>query len=155
MNKKELIRRAALSMREKNIRKSVSIPKHAFRISDDDGNTRVFHVKQTDKSVLFTADDIEAMLDICISVIEDALRAGEDVSIQGFGRFYLKYRKPKIVINNMDGGKEMWSKGKYVPVFFVGTDLVRCGQMYEQSLEDKKINEPLPIFAEEEDEGEE
>lgn len=155
MKRKELIRRVALAMREKNIRKSVSIPKHAFRISDDDGNTRVFHVKQTDKSVLFTADDIEAMLDICISVIEDALRSGEDISIQGFGRLYLKYRKPKTVINNMDGGKEMRSSGKYVPMFSSGTDLIRCAQMYAQSLEDKKINEPLPIFTDEEDEGEE
>ena len=54
MNRKEFARRVATLMREKDIRKPVSIPKQVFHISDDEGNSRDFVVRKTDKSVQFT-----------------------------------------------------------------------------------------------------
>ena len=63
MNRKELVRRIANVMRENNIRKPVSSQKQVFHISDDEGNTKDFVVKKTDKGVLFTYDDVEAMMD--------------------------------------------------------------------------------------------
>lgn len=60
MNRKELVRRIANVMRENNIRKPVSSQKQVFHISDDEGNTKDFVVKKTDKGVLFTYDDVEA-----------------------------------------------------------------------------------------------
>ena len=85
MNRKELVRRIAAVMKDNGIRKPISSPKQVFHISDDEGNTKDFVVKKTDKSVLFTIDDVESMVDAFICVIEDALKHGDSVSIRGFG----------------------------------------------------------------------
>ena len=150
MVRKELIRRMAEVMRENDIRKPISIPKQVFHISDDDGNHKDFTVKKIDKTVLYTADDIEAILDTLQFVIQEAVKTGEEISIRGFGTLGLRYRKPRIQRNVMDG-QPVEVEGRYVPHFLCGNDLKRCAQVYEQSLIDRKINEPLPIFHEIED----
>ena len=148
MNRKELIRSVASAMRENNIRKHVSSPKYVFHISDDDGNHKDFVVKKTDKSVLFTSDDVEAVLDTCRAVIEDALRRGEPVSIHGFGTLGLKYRKPRAT---KIPGTEQWVdvESRYIPKFAFGNDLRMCAKVYELSLTDKQLDSELPVFDEE------
>ena len=137
-------------MRENNVRKPVSIPKHVFHISDDDGNSKNFIVKQTDKNVLYTADDVEAVLDACQYVIHDALKHGEEVSINGIGKLCLKYQKERMSHNVVE--KEMVKiEGHYSPKFVSGNELKRCAQIYEQSLKDRDINKPLPVFPEEDE----
>ena len=40
MNRMEFVRRVAQEMRENNMRKPISTPKHVFHISDDEGNSK-------------------------------------------------------------------------------------------------------------------
>ncbi|MCD8208997.1 MAG: HU family DNA-binding protein, partial [Bacteroidales bacterium] len=93
MNKRDLIREINNVLRENGVKKPISIPKHVFHISDDDGNSRDFSVKTREKTAVYTIDDVENILDACICVIEDALKRGEEVSIYSFGTLGLKYRK--------------------------------------------------------------
>ena len=132
-------------MRENNIRKPVSIPKRVFHISDDDGNHKDFTVKQIDKSVIYTAGDIEVMLDTMQYVIQEAMKNGEDIRLRGFGTFTKRYRKESVVKNVLNG-EEVHLPGHYYPVFIPGNDLRRSLQVYEQSLADQETNQPLPIF---------
>lgn len=136
MKRKEVVQAAAALLRENNIRKPVSIPKQVFHISDDEGNRKDFTVKKIDKKVLYTATDVEAILDACTHVIQEALKRGEEVRLHGFGILCLRYRNPTTVKNVLDGARiEM--DGHYVPKFISGNDLKRCAQLYEQSLQDK------------------
>jgi len=151
MNRKELVRRVASVMRENNVRKPVSSPKQVFHISDDDGNTKDFVIRKTDKSVLFTADDVEAIVDACLFVVEDAMKRGEPVSIRGFGTLGLKYRKPRATKKL---GTDEWVDidARYIPKFTFGNDLRMCAKIYELSLQDNVLSEPLPVFDESDDE---
>ncbi len=150
MVRKELVRRIASVLRENNIRKPISVPKQVFHISDDEGNHTNFSVKKTEKSVLFTIEDIEAILDVLQYVIQEAIKEGEEISVFGFGKLGLRYLKPKTVKNVLDG-QPVNIPGYYAPRFLPGNDLKRCAQLYTQKMEDMKINEPLPIFREEDD----
>ena len=136
MVKKELLRRAAAVLRENGVKKPVSMPKQVFHISDDEGNKKDFVVRKTDKNLPYNAEDMEAMFDACVYVIQEALKAGEEVSIRGFGTFGLRYRSPRTAINVSDG-EPIVIDGHFVPRFLFGTDLKRCAQFYEQSLADK------------------
>lgn len=138
-------------MRENDIRKAISIPKQVFHISDDEGNTKDFVIKKTDKRVLYTKDDIEAILEACQYVIKEALKAGEKITVRGFGSLELTYRKPLTVTNVLDGSKiEMdW---RYVPKFICGNDLRRAAQVYEQAVKDRLANTPSQSFEPEETE---
>lgn len=148
MNRKELIRNVAAAMRENNIRKLISSPKQVFHISDDDGNQKDFIVKKSDKGVLYTVDDVEAVLDTCLAVIEEAMRRGEAVSVRGFGTLGLKYRKPRAT---KVPGTEEWVdiESRYIPKFTFGNDLRMCAKVYELSLADKQLDVALPVFDEE------
>lgn len=148
MVKKDLISNASKVLRDNNIRKRVTTPAHVFHISDDDGNQKDFKVKKTDKDVLYTVEDIERILDACIFVIQEAMKSGEEIAIHGFGKMMLRYRSPKTVRNVLDGNP-VQTPGGYFPRFVPGNDLMRAAHIYEQYLKDRKINEPLPIFAEE------
>jgi nucleoid DNA-binding protein len=156
MNRKELIRRVALAMRENNIRKPISSPKQVFHISDDEGNTKDFVVRKTNKDVLFTVEDIDAIIEACLFVVEEAMKRGEPISIRGFGTLGLKYRKRRAT---KIPGTEEWVDvdARYIPRFIFGNDLRMCAKIYELSLQDKQDTEPLPspdFIDDEEIEGE-
>ena len=150
MNKKELIRKATAVLREVDARKPVRIPKQVLHISDDEGNHKDFVVKKVDKNVIYTAEDVETILDACQYVIQEALKVGEEVSLRGFGVFGIKYRKPRVVKNVLDD-QLIEVDGHYVPSFTSGNDLKRSVQVYAQALADKEINRPLPIFSDEDE----
>lgn len=135
MNRKELVRRIATEMRENNIRKLVSSKKQVFHISDDEGNTKDFIIKKSDKGVLFTVEDIEAMIDACISVIEDALKHGDHISIRGFGTLGLHYRKSRST-KHPDTGEPIEIPGRYIPKFSYGKNLRVCAKIFESYLSD-------------------
>jgi len=147
MNRKELVRGVAAQMRANGIRKLVSLPKQVFHISDDEGNQKDFIVKKTDKGVLFTTDDIEAILDTCLEVIEEAMKRGEPVSVRGFGTLGLKYRKPRAT---KIPGTEEWVdvESRYIPKFCFGSTLRMCAKIYELSLADRNLDAPLPMIEE-------
>lgn len=135
MNRKEFVRRVATVLRENDIRKPVSSHKQVLHISDDDGNTSDFVIKKTDKGVLFTYDDVESIIDTCISVIEDAIKHGEHISIRGFGTLALHYRKARRT-KHPDTGEDIEVSERYIPKFTYGNDLRMCAKIFELSLED-------------------
>lgn len=152
MNKRQLASRVAEVMRQNNIRKPVLVPKKVLHISDDEGNKKDFVVKGVDKNVLFSVADVENVLDILIQVIEESLKEGEPVTIQGFGTFGLKYRKARAT---KKVGTDEWVDvaARYVPKFSFGNNLRMCAKLYELSLGDLKLDEPLPIFSNDDEDG--
>jgi DNA-binding protein HU-beta len=155
MNKRQLASRTAEVMRKNNIRKSVLVPKKTFHISDDEGNKKDFVVKSMDKNVLFSVGDVETILDTALQVITESLKTGEPVTLQGFGSFGLKYRKARAT---KQLGTDEWIEvaARYVPKFSFGDRLRMAAKLYELSLEDLKLDEPLPIFSnDDEDDGDE
>ena len=136
MNKKELVRRITAYMRDKNIRKPVSVPKQVLHISDDEGNQKDFVVRKANKSVIFTSDDVEAIVNAFIEEIQEAMKNGEEVSLHGFGTFGLKYRQPR---KTKKPGTDDWVDvaARFVPKFSFGNEMRRCAKIYELSLNDK------------------
>ena len=144
MNKKELISRVNDTLRNNNIRKPISSPKHVFHLSDDEGNHKDFVVKQTDKSVIYNIKDITAILDACLSVVEDAVKRGEDISIHGFGTLSVQRRAARRT-KHPDTGKPVEIDAHYIPKFSFGNTLRRAAKLFELSLDDcSHIPEPLP-----------
>ena len=144
MNRRDLTRNAADILRRNNVRKTIAIPKQVFHISDDNGTQRDFVVKRADKEVLYTIDDVVLILDALICVIKESLKTGEPVSIQGFGTFGLKYRKPRQT-KQVNTDDTITIDGRFVPKFSFGNDLRLCAKIYEMSFDDR-MKEPEPIF---------
>lgn len=136
MNKKDLISKITDVLRNNNIRKPVSTPKQVFHISDDEGNHKDFVVKQTDKSVLFNANDISAILDVCLAVIEDSMKHGEEIRIHGFGTLGLHQRAARTT-KHPETGETVEVRARYVPKFSFGNNLRMAARLYELSLDDK------------------
>lgn len=139
MYKGEFIRRIAEAMRLNDIRKPVSIPKQVFHISDDEGNSKDFFIKKSDKAVLFKQEDVEAVIDAAIYVIEEALKQGETVSIRNFGSIGLKYRKPRKTIHPTKN-VEVVVRGRYSPKFTAGDKLKKCAMSYETLVQDALLH---------------
>lgn len=150
MNKKDLISRVTEALRNNDIRKPVAIPKQVFHISDDEGNSKDFIVRKTDKSVLYNANDVSMILDACLSVVEDAIKHGEDVSIHGFGTLGVHKRAARKT-KHPDTGEVVEVSARYVPKFSFGNNLRMAAKLYELSLDDFR-NSPFPIKNKEADE---
>lgn len=136
MNKRDFITRVSEEMRRRNIRKPVSIPKQVFHISDNEGNSKDFTIKSTDKSVLYNRDDVEAVVETCLYYAQECLKKGEPISFRGFGTLEVKYKKPRTAKNVYDG-TEIIIEGRYSPKFTFGNELRMCAKMYELSLKEK------------------
>lgn len=132
MNKKELSSRVAEVLRVNNIRKPVSVKKQTFHITDEDGNTADFHIKQQDKNVLYTVDDTANVIDACIAVILDAIKNGEEISIKGFGSLGLHYRAARRT-KEPNSGEWCEIEARYIPKFSYGNDLRMAARLYELS----------------------
>lgn len=140
MNKKELSSRVAEVLRENNVRKPISIKKHTFHITDDDGNAANFHIKQQDKNVIYTVDDALNVIDACIAVIVDALKNGEEINIKGFGNLGLHYRAARRT-KEPNTGEWCVIEARYVPKFSYGNDLRMAARLYELSNADTVANQ--------------
>lgn len=153
MIRKELAKRIATYLHENNFRKPVSSKKQVFHISDDNGNSKDFVVKQSEKTVMYTIKDIEIFIDAYMSVIEDALKRGESVTIRNFGTFGLKYRKPRTA-RHPDTGELVEIDARYVPKFTFANGLRMAAKNYELLLAENNYTEPLPLFDEDSEEEE-
>lgn len=142
MNKSDFVKCVSDVLRTNGIKKPVSIPKRVFHISDDDGNSKDFSVKTTEKSVIFTKNDVNAIIDACVYVAQEALKRGEPITFHGFGTLGLNYRKPRKT-KCVGTDDDVVIDGRYVPKFSFGNDLRLCAKMYELSLKDR-FSEPLP-----------
>lgn len=129
MQRKEFIGKVAEVLRANGSRKTVSFPKHVLHVSDDDGNSKDFTVKKSDRKYLYSADDIDKVLRACFEVIESAMRDGEDVSIHGFGTIGLKYRKARQA-GNLCGGEKLEVPERFVPKFVPSRNLKLCAMAY-------------------------
>lgn len=140
MKKKEFISKVTDVLKDNDIRKSVSIKKHTFHITDNDGNAADFTIKQQDKRVLYTVEDISSIIDACIAVIVDAIKHGDTIFIKGFGTLSLKRREAR---RTKQPGTEEWCEveARYVPKFSYGNDLRMAARIYEMSLEDSQCAE--------------
>ena len=151
MVKKDLVSRTTELLHERDVRKPVSIPKRKFYISNEEGKTASFPVKEEDKLVMYTKQDVEAILDACIQIILDALKHGEEIVLHGIGRLCLRYHKDTKVKNVLNG-EYMDVKGHYYPKLIFGNDLKRCAQVYEQSMADSALlKQTDPIWPEEDE----
>lgn len=130
MKKKDIICLVADKMREDKMRKPISIPKQTFHISDDEGNQKDFVVKKTDKTVMFTREDVEMFLDTFISVVIDAVRMGEVIALPGFGKIGLKYRNARRIKNIATGGESV-APGHYVPTVSFGNEMKLAARAFE------------------------
>ncbi|MCD8207406.1 MAG: HU family DNA-binding protein [Bacteroidales bacterium] len=153
MTKRDLVREVSNVLRKNGIKKPISIPKHVFHISDDDGNTRDFSVKTREKTAVYTAEDVTNIVDACICVIEDAMKRGEEFTIRGFGTLGLKYRKPRST-RNVNDGEIVEIAGHYIPKFSFGEELRMCARTYELLLNDQ-LSAFDPSYHGDDDEEEE
>lgn len=154
MNKKELVSKITDILRENDVKKVVKIPKQTFTISDNEGNSKEFVVKKTDKRVSLTNEDVSNILDACIEAIQESLKRGEAVQIHGFGRLGLHYRKPRKT-KRIDTGEDVDVPGRFVPKFDYGNDLRLAAKIYETSLGDVLMETVEHYYDELEDEGDE
>lgn len=136
MNKRDLIRTVTDVLRDHDVRKPISVPKQVFHISDNEGNTKDFTVKKTDKSVSYNKEDVAAIIETCLYVIKESLKRGEPVSIYGFGILGLNYRKPRST-KKFGTDEDIFIEGHYIPKFSFGNDLSTCAKLYELSLSDR------------------
>ena len=136
MNKKELISKVADTLRAGNIRKKSPANKTVLHIMDDHGNQTNFTIRNSEKGLLYTADDVSAIIDACLSVIEDSLKHGEEISIYGFGTLKLNHRAARQT-KHPDTGESVIIKERYVPKFNYGNILRMAARTYEETARGK------------------
>lgn len=151
MNKRELVSTVTEVLKQNGVKKTIKMPKQRFTISDNEGNSREFTVKKSDKLVYLNMDDVTNVIDACIAVIENSLKKGESVTVHGFGSLGLHYRKARST-KRIDNGEEVAVPARYVPKFNYGNDLRLAAKIYESSLEDVFVDEIENYFEEEDDE---
>lgn len=136
MNKNSFAKKVTELLRDNNIKKPVSVPKQVFHISDNEGNTKDFSIKKTEKSVIYTRSDVDAIIDACLQVIRESLKEGEPITIHGFGSLGLNYRKTRST-RLLGSDKRITIDGHYIPKFSFGSELKMCAKIYELSLNDR------------------
>lgn len=146
MNKKEFITRVTDALRSNNMRKPVSVNKHTFHITDNEGNAADFVIKRKDKNVIYTIDDVANIVDACLAVIEDAIRCGEDVTMYGYGTLGVKYRAARTTIDP-HYKNECEVSARYVPKFTYGKILKTAARDYEMKMKDKSTSQESEAIA--------
>lgn len=129
MNKKELVRAVCERLKDENVRKPICIPKHSFFISDNEGNTKEFQVKRRDKTVMYSVGDVEAIVDACLDVVSEMVKAGEEVNVHGFGVLNVIKRAERSTIT--PNGDKCVIEAHYVPKFTAGKRLRMAAKLYE------------------------
>lgn len=135
MTKKEMASAVASVLRERGVRKPVSIPKHKFTIIAPDGDRADFTVKQSDMEVIYTVNDVSIIIDAICDTIVDALKSGDNISIYDFGTLRLHRRAARKV---KQPGTETWYdvEERLVPKFIYGKRLSMAARSYELIMND-------------------
>jgi len=135
MNKRELIDYTCEKLKSDGISKPITVPRRTFFISDNDGSTCKFHVKQVNKHVGYTQQDVASIVDAFLYSIEDALKRGDQISIYGFGVLEPHYRAARSTL--IPGTKERVNvEERYVPKFSPGKNLRMAVKLWELSKKD-------------------
>jgi DNA-binding protein HU-beta len=151
MNKTGLIRDVAAVLKRNDVRKAMPAKKHVFYISDDEGNSKKFSVTQQARGVLFGAEDVEAVIDAMLFVINEAIKRGEQINLQGFGSFKLRHLK-HISVKDFNSDNKFEVPDRYTVKFVPGCDMKNSAAVYGTSIEDMRaITLPLGLADEDED----
>lgn len=148
VNKVQLVRRVSDRLRNDGVKKTVNMPKAEFYVSDPDGNSKKFTIRQSAKEVSYNADDVLRIVDAVVDVMEDSLRHGEVININGFGQLGVKYHKPMTTIGF--DGLVHYVEGYYFPKFTPGADVRKCAALYSADMKDKANKEKLEPESEDE-----
>lgn len=149
MKKKDVVKRAAEILRERNVRKTVPAVKSQLYIHDEEGNESRFAVKCERRSYQFNESDVAAIVDALLDTIRECLRAGDELTIYGIGSLGLHYIKPRRTVM-IDGSGEKTVAGHFIPRFFPGKYLRADVKTYEMNRE----GDAMPNMPEiEEDDG--
>jgi DNA-binding protein HU-beta len=145
MQKKDFISKVDEVLKNNDLKKKVSVPDTFFYIMDDFGNKKKLSVKVPDRLVSYNRADVQNVVDACLAVIEDCIRRGEELTFFGIGTFSLKWRAPRMTKAPLT---DDWYSvpGHYVPSFKCGSILNTAAKLYEQSLKEKELNVPEPIY---------
>lgn len=148
MNKKELINKIVDVLQENDVRKKISAQKTVFHISDDFGHQSDFVVRKSERGLLFTSNDVAAIIDACLAVVEDSLKRGEEINIHGYGSLGVHYREARQT-KHPSTGEDVEIPAKYTPKFKFGHQLRMAAKVYELSLEDMAENNMLAPVSDE------
>lgn len=129
--------RAAQLLRKAKAKKNIKVPRHVFHISDDEGNHRDFIVKGTEKQKIYTVDDTLLIIDACLEVILEALRNGETINLQGFGKLYPKYHKGRLTGMYDNKGERVVAKPHVIAKFDPGNGVKLAVRRYEMDLQER------------------
>lgn len=148
MTKKDAITLVVEALKQNDVRKPVSFPKQTFHITDDEGNHKDFFVRKSDKTVMYNKNDVSAVIEAFLQVVEDAMKRGEEIYLHGFGTFGLRLRAArKTKLPGTDGLVDV--KERYVPKFSFGNKLRMAAITYDLSVRDRDIS--LPPITKDED----
>lgn len=151
MNKTGLIRDVTSVLKRNDVRKDMPAKKHVFYISDDEGNSKKFSVTQQARGVLFTSEDVEAVVDALLFVINESIKRGEQVNLLGFGSFKLRHLK-HISVRDFNSDGKIDIPDRYTVKFVPGCDMKNSAAVYGTSIEDMRaITLPLGLADEEDD----
>lgn len=139
MTQTQLVRATAALIRDVGVKKKIVYPPQKFYVSDDEGNTREFSVRKSEKSVPYTVEDVDNIMRALLETIKEALRNGDDVSLMNFGRFGLYYRKPRKTRNVADKTQWVDIPGHYFPKFFPAGETKACAKSFEGKLEEREL----------------
>lgn len=145
MNKRNLIAKTSEVLRANEIKKHVASQKSILHISDDNGNHSDFIVKRNDTDLQYTMEDVTVILDTFIAIAEDALKRGDEISIQGFGTLGLKRRASRSTFHPVTG-EPVEVAARYVPRFAPGVILKNAAAVYSVIAE-QKLKEADEIVA--------
>lgn len=144
MRKSDLVREVVDTLKVDGARKIIFSPKHAFHISDDEGNIKDFVVKKSNKKVLYTIDDVEKIIDATLEVITESIRRGEEVSLHKFGVFGLQHKGPRVV-RSVYGDERYDVPERFVFKFVPGAHLTKSAKLYSMSAFEQKGREIEPF----------
>lgn len=136
MNRTEFVRRVAESLFANDVRKEVAIRRSKLFVTDEDGNQASFTVRQQNRRLVYSKEDIDRIIDACLEVSYDAMRNGEDINIRGFGSLCVHRRKGKRT-KGLDG---TWYDvpEHYSAKFFPGSDLKTAAKVFDEKIKDIK-----------------
>ena len=146
----------AAMLRQNHETRKVHIPKATFHISDSEGNSKDFYVKQRDKEIMFTKEDVEKILEAALMIVVDSIRRGEPVNIRGFGELTLHYRKARYS-KHIRTGEDTYVPEMYVAKFYPGIQLKTSAKIYtanQAELKNDKRVRPDDIITDDDTDAE-
>lgn len=141
MNKAEIANRVYEILKENDYRKATVSKKFKFQITDEDGHAKDFSIMKKEHPPLLNKQDITAVIDALMLVIEEALRTGEEFSLRGLITVRTKRRKGRWVYHP-ETGEPVEVEERYVPAVLFGNKLKIAAKLYGQDVDNGILPKP-------------